>query len=248
MANYASIANMGDPLSNGWRLRNLTTIKLPNGQSWTVNKQAAPAFRGLFDALQEAGYDPKSSGGFNYRAIRGGSRLSQHAFGNAIDIDAANNPLGSTRTNMPANIADLAAKAGLEWGGNWKRRPDPMHFEWKGPATGVAPQAGLVASAPQAPVPSLQATTGVPEQSAPTAGVPSLAQTGAPQTPAQTPQFDDPPGGGLMDALGKLDDVSKLGGLLGAMNGPSPAPMQLTPMQAYQGPTLAQILQSYMQA
>lgn len=141
MANWANVGLLGDPSGQQWQQQNLVTIELPNGQKWQVLKQAEPAFRGLLSDLQAANYDPKSSGGFNYRNIRGGSKLSQHAFGNAIDINAATNPLGSRGTDMPANIADIAAKHGIEWGGTWKNRPDPMHFEWKGGgATPASPE------------------------------------------------------------------------------------------------------------
>jgi hypothetical protein len=125
----------GDPTSPGWEEQNLVTIRAPNGQTWRVHRLAAPAFQGLLGDLAAAGYDAQSSGGFNYRPIRGGTRLSQHAFGNAIDINAAANPMlkGVLQTNLPANTAELAAKYGLTWGGTWKNRPDPMHFEWRGP-------------------------------------------------------------------------------------------------------------------
>lgn len=134
MANFADIRRFGDPSRPEWQKQNLKTIVGPNGQKWQVFAQAAPAFEGLLKDLHDNGYDAKSSGGFNYRTIRGSNKLSQHAFGNAIDINAATNPMlrGQLKTDMPATIAEIAAKHGLEWGGNWKNRPDPMHFEWKG--------------------------------------------------------------------------------------------------------------------
>jgi hypothetical protein len=138
MANWANVGALGDPSGQQWQKENLVTIELPNGQKWQVLKQAEQAFRGLLSDLQAANYNPTSSGGYNYRPIRGSTKLSQHAFGNAIDINAATNPLGSRGTDMPANIGELAAKHGIEWGGTWKNRPDPMHFEWKG--GGATPQ------------------------------------------------------------------------------------------------------------
>lgn len=147
----------GDPLSPGWEQNNLVTINTLNGQSWRVHKLAAPSFEGLLRDLVAAGYNPTSSGGFNYRPIRGGTSLSQHAFGNAIDINAAANPMlkGELRTDLPPNTAEIAARHGLTWGGTWKNRPDPMHFEWRGPdgrgiktpaANGVTPATGLASA------------------------------------------------------------------------------------------------------
>lgn len=133
MANFANLSRFGDPLSPGWQQNNLTEIQARNGQKWQVHKDAASAFQGLLGDLEAAGYNPTSSGGFNYRSIRGApGTLSQHAFGNAVDINAGTNPLGSMSSDMPPNIGELAQKHGLEWGGNWKSRPDPMHFEWTG--------------------------------------------------------------------------------------------------------------------
>lgn len=142
MANYASVANLGDPSSLDWQNKNLVEVKAGNGQKWRVHRDAAKAFEGLFGDLIAAGYNPTSSGGFNYRNIRGGNKLSQHAFGTAIDVNAAANPMlargASVVTDMPANTGELAKKWGLEWGGTWKR-PDAMHFEWLGPQGGDLP-------------------------------------------------------------------------------------------------------------
>lgn len=160
MANWATIANSGNPLAPNWQQQNLTSIKAPNGQTWQVNKRAADAFQGLIADLYKEGYVPHSSGGFNYRTIRGNpNKLSQHAFGNAIDINADQNPLGSRSNNLPANVADLARTHGLEWGGLWKNRPDPMHFEYVGSSTpGLA---GLFTGGaqPGGPSPGLAAAT-----------------------------------------------------------------------------------------
>lgn len=109
----------------------LTTIS-EGGQKWTVAKGAATAFQGLLDTLAKRGYRSNSSGGYNNRDIRGRPGVkSEHAFGRAIDINAAANPMGSTLvTNLPKDIGAIAASYGLVWGGNFKNRKDPMHFEY----------------------------------------------------------------------------------------------------------------------
>jgi hypothetical protein len=143
-ANYANTQNMGDPRASDWMEKNIATVKTPNDQKWSVHRQAAPDFQNFLEELHASGYAPVSSGGYNLRNIRGTNQLSQHAFGNAIDINAPANPQGGTKMDLPANVGELAAKHNLEWGGNWKNNPDPMHFEWKGPRdqktpTGVSP-------------------------------------------------------------------------------------------------------------
>jgi hypothetical protein len=135
MANWATRDRLGNPLDPGWQQQNLQTISLPGGQSWNVYRPAASSFEGFLNELAATGYPVRSSGGFNYRNIAGSDRLSQHAFGTAIDINAAANPRvapgGARVTDLPANVGEMAARYGLEWGGTWKR-PDAMHFEWAG--------------------------------------------------------------------------------------------------------------------
>lgn len=106
------------------------------GKTVAVNKYAAADVKGFLDDLQATGYKINEIGGYNARKnVNDPSRLSEHAFGNAIDINESTNPNRSTRTDLPANIADIAAKHHMIWGGNW-RHPDPMHFEWVGPGGG----------------------------------------------------------------------------------------------------------------
>lgn len=131
MANWANTATLGDTSSPEWQAENLTWIEPVPGQRWQVYKPAAAQFEGLIKDLVAASYKPTSSGGFNYRKIRGGDKLSQHAFGTAIDMNAMTNALGSKVSDIP-NARELAEKHNLEWGGNWKGRPDPMHFEYRG--------------------------------------------------------------------------------------------------------------------
>lgn len=166
MANWASIDRLGNPADAAWQRDNLVTIEPVPGQRWQVYREAAPSYQGFLSELAATGYPLASSGGFNYRNIRGSDRLSQHAFGTAIDLNAAANPRvapgGAVVTDLPANVGEIAAKYGLEWGGNWKR-PDAMHFEWSGKDAGSTPSIGSMyasaaptpAAAPAGPVASL---------------------------------------------------------------------------------------------
>lgn len=75
------------------------------------------------------------SGTWNIRNMRGGSSLSTHAFGVAIDIAAPWNALGRKPGYNKHSFTDnsLIVKAfkeeGWIWGGDWERRPDGMHFQ-----------------------------------------------------------------------------------------------------------------------
>jgi hypothetical protein len=78
-------------------------------------------------------YD-QTGGGFNFRQIRGGSRLSLHSFGIAIDWDPRNNPRKKpiTRT-LPDWWYAIWNNHGWHDGRRFKT-PDPMHVQF---ATGA---------------------------------------------------------------------------------------------------------------
>ena len=69
-------------------------------------------------------WDPRDA-----RVIAGGT-LSSHSWGMAIDINVAENPLGSPPHQDPRLVAIMAAH-GFAWGGRFLR-PDGAHFEYVG--------------------------------------------------------------------------------------------------------------------
>lgn len=66
-------------------------------------------------------------GCFNIRKKRGASSQSLHAWGIAIDINAAWNGFGKEPT-MSSELVKCFTDAGFDWGGVWSR-PDGMHFQ-----------------------------------------------------------------------------------------------------------------------
>jgi hypothetical protein len=62
------------------------------------------------------------------RHMRGSSSLSMHAYGLAIDLNAAANPFHCEHFAMTEEFAGCFEKAGFTWGGRW-RQPDAMHFQ-----------------------------------------------------------------------------------------------------------------------
>lgn len=68
-------------------------------------------------------------GCYSYRAVRGSSRLSMHAYGAAIDLDAAHNQLGAVKGRMPLDVVSIFKQEGWRWGGDYTGRKDLMHFE-----------------------------------------------------------------------------------------------------------------------
>lgn len=68
-------------------------------------------------------------GCFNIRKSKGGNSYSLHAWGLAVDINAAWNQFDHKPTLHP-RVVDVFKRAGFDWGGDWAV-PDGMHFQLK---------------------------------------------------------------------------------------------------------------------
>lgn len=188
-------ATWGNPDAPDFASKYLTTVKTQSGASLKIHKNAAPAFEGFFKELEGMGYKirPESTSSYNNRNIRGGTAKSQHAWANAVDINAyAGNGFGAgAKTDLPPNIADIAAKHGLRWGGTF-RRPDPMHFEFVGLPGGASPP-----PPPQAvTLPSDRAATAAPGATGATAaaagaGAGAAGAGAAAQPPTEPPRLPE---------------------------------------------------------
>lgn len=139
----------GDPRQSGWYGANVTEVPCP----WPLRvgdvvtdhihchkKVAESLMRVLNKTWIDAGRDMRKitsqhsdiyDGCYNFRAMRGGGRLSMHAFAVAIDWDAAHNPWRSRKfffTKDTPLIANFLAE-GWTWGGMWSA-PDAMHVQY----------------------------------------------------------------------------------------------------------------------
>ncbi len=148
----------GDPDINddgqpdaAWESANLTTIVPPYPMIWSWSLKPVKSIRihkkcaeSLFDALEQIGKDlphnirakaqlDRCGGGYNFRAMRLGSRLSTHSWGCAIDLAPDLNWLGRKYSENAGMMPKVAVKAfesrGWVWGGKWTR-PDAMHFQY----------------------------------------------------------------------------------------------------------------------
>jgi D-alanyl-D-alanine carboxypeptidase len=116
-----------------WLDRNVVTRSVPILGAVTCNRRLFPPLRralrrlerrGLSNVVDRADY----AGCFAPRRIPGSGSLSLHAWGLAIDINAAANPqLGASRQDR--RLVRAMEDAGFTWGGRWPTVPDPMHFE-----------------------------------------------------------------------------------------------------------------------
>ncbi len=90
----------------------------------------ASEFHSLIEPIDDDGLD---DWGYAYRDVRGvPGKLSNHASGSAIDLNATKHPLGAVGTFDASKVPmlrALAKKYGLTWGGDYKNRKDEMHFE-----------------------------------------------------------------------------------------------------------------------
>jgi hypothetical protein len=89
----------------------------------------AKEFNELIEPLEGGALD---DWGYCYRDVRGvPGKLSNHASGTAIDLNASKHHLGKVGTFEATKVPmlrALAKKYGLTWGGDWTRK-DEMHFE-----------------------------------------------------------------------------------------------------------------------
>ena len=121
---------------NGWSAAtNIKTYRVPGTNTYLpVKAGAAYLLIGFAKEFHEK-VESLHTGwcwGYAYRAVRGYSTLSYHAFGLAIDLNAPAHPLGKVGTFSYRErliINALCKKYGLRWGGNYSGRKDEMHFE-----------------------------------------------------------------------------------------------------------------------
>jgi hypothetical protein len=116
----------------------LSTLSTKNGQTFRVATVVSGQFKGFISDLEATGYKIKSIGGVRDAGTGGGSGPADpdydkerysHPYGASVDINPNQNPFGkSLVTDMPTNIAEIAAKHGLGWGGNFRSVKDAMHF------------------------------------------------------------------------------------------------------------------------
>ncbi|RCK68815.1 M15 family peptidase [Desertihabitans brevis] len=72
--------------------------------------------------------------GYNYRPVTGGTELSNHASGTAIDCNAPQHPYGASGTFGRAQVREIRkiltfCEGTVRWGGDYNGTKDEMHFE-----------------------------------------------------------------------------------------------------------------------
>ncbi len=117
----------------GWRAHRHETVPILGAV--TCNRRIFPQLeaalreivaRGLADEIHPDEY----AGCYYPRFIAGTTRLSNHSFGLALDLNVPGNQRG-TVGEMNRDVVQIFESWGFTWGGHW-RYTDPMHFEATG--------------------------------------------------------------------------------------------------------------------
>lgn len=126
----------GSAAERAFRARNIVTIRV-GGVRIAVHRELAVIFTALCAGLVSRGHvdlaKKADDWGFANRNVRNGSRKSMHATGQAIDLNAVDNPMGKRATTFPIALTQqLCRQLGLRWGYGYSTRADAMHFEFIG--------------------------------------------------------------------------------------------------------------------
>jgi hypothetical protein len=120
-------------IERGWLRRNVVTRSVPILGSISCNRRFFAPLRRALGELERRGLSRLVDGGdyagcYAPRRIPASGSLSLHAWGLAIDLNAARNPQFGGSRHDPRLVRAME-RAGFTWGGRWPTAPDPMHFE-----------------------------------------------------------------------------------------------------------------------
>jgi hypothetical protein len=115
-----------------WVARSIATEAVPILGNVTCNRAMLPQLRAALQEVVDRGLageiNPGEYAGCYYpRFIAGSTKLSNHSFGLALDMNVPGNGRG-TVGEMDREVVSIFKKWGFAWGGDWSYT-DPMHFE-----------------------------------------------------------------------------------------------------------------------
>jgi D-alanyl-D-alanine carboxypeptidase len=137
---FAAAPHTDDPaqltMDPAWSSAHIQTQTVPLLGRVTCNKVLFPMLIAALNDVAKAGLGSlihTNDGCYNPRTVARSPTAppSQHAYGAAVDINASENPYGSTPT-MDPRIVQIFENHGFIWGGNFLI-PDGMHFEYGTP-------------------------------------------------------------------------------------------------------------------
>ena len=124
---------------NGYRANDrslIVSISVPGGKLAVRKGDVAVIMQYIAEQFHSTVEPLKWPGNWGYaeRKIRGGSSLSNHASGTAIDLNAPRHYLGAVGTFTSSQVRAIrkilsACEGTIRWGGDYRGRKDEMHFE-----------------------------------------------------------------------------------------------------------------------
>lgn len=129
-------------------------LNLRKGNVSVVLLDFASWFHKNVEPLEQA-----QCGGYAKRPIEGSKTLSNHASATAIDLNWHKHPMGKKNTFSVAKQKKIREKLKeydgvIRWGGDYKSRPDDMHFEINKNQAAVDKQAARIKNGGEEPHPS----------------------------------------------------------------------------------------------
>jgi D-alanyl-D-alanine carboxypeptidase len=123
-------------LDPGFLRRHIVSGRVPLLGTVTCHRRMIPALRSALAELRRRGLgqlvEPAEYAGcYAPRRIQPSGTLSLHAWGLAVDLNAASNPVGGEST-QDVRLVRAMERHGFYWGGDFPTVPDPMHFEFRG--------------------------------------------------------------------------------------------------------------------
>jgi hypothetical protein len=123
-------------LDPGFLRRHIVTRRVPLLGAATCHRRMIGALRSAMAELRRRGLGhlvdaAEYAGCYAPRRIQPSGTLSLHAWGLAVDLNAASNPVGG-ESNQDSRLVRAMERHGFSWGGDFPTVPDPMHFEFRG--------------------------------------------------------------------------------------------------------------------
>ena len=123
-------------LDPGFLRRYIVTRRVPLLGAVSCHRRMIPALRSAMAGLRRRGLShlvdaAEYAGCYAPRRIQPSGTLSLHAWGLAVDLNAASNPVGG-ESNQDPRLVRAMERNGFSWGGDFPTVPDPMHFEFRG--------------------------------------------------------------------------------------------------------------------
>ncbi|CAI9402256.1 M15 family metallopeptidase [Nocardioides sp. T2.26MG-1] len=116
----------------GWVAAHIATEAVPILGNVTCNRLMYPQLKAALAQVQREGladriHPGEYAGCYYPRFIAGSTKLSNHAFGLALDLNVPGNQRG-TAGEIDRRVVEIFKYWGFTWGGDWAYT-DPMHFE-----------------------------------------------------------------------------------------------------------------------